>query len=222
MDDGKADPENLIDRLNKIGQEAENRSKMPSPPAPRKTGSGGKGPKGDGGEGGRGKMKGKGGSPGGLGQKATEQEIKARRWQFDLSGSPKEHADKIDKTGVILAIPDPKFGKMDPRFAPLQLITDLKRRPALMSPAPANQFADAVKWFNTRPESIMGLAQELRLPFVPSCFILLLPKEREAKMAAEEARYAQQKGNDINRITMTRFDFRLQNGIYEPVVIAQQ
>jgi hypothetical protein len=214
-------------QLATIGKDAENRSKTPDRPKVTGVaksgsgtgGSGGKGLKGNRGQGGTGKPG--GGGQMGFGTKATEQEIKARRWQFDLSGEPKIHADKIDKTGVILGVPDPKAGNMDPRMAPLLLITDVKRRPAAMMPAGANQFADAVKWYNTRPESIQGLAQELRLPFVPRCFILLLPKEREAKMAAEEARYAAQKGHDINKITMTLFDFRLQNGTYEPVVIAQ-
>jgi hypothetical protein len=219
-----ASHDDVIPQLTKIGKDAEKRSNVPdisgSSAGPKKTGTGG-GPKGNRGEGGTGGP-GREGGPVGSPRAQAEQEVKARRWQFDLSGLPREHAEKIDKTGVILAVPDPKAGDVDPRSAPLLLITDLKRRPAEIQAARAGQFADSVKWYNVSRDSVNGLAEELKLPFMPRCFILLLPKDRETKMAQAEARYAQRKGNEINKIKMTRFDFRLQNGTYEPVVVAQQ
>jgi len=170
---------------------------------------------------------GTGGDPGGTGRKATDAEIKAWRWRFDLSGDPKTHADKLEKAGVIVAIPDPKAGNMDPNKAPLLVISDLKRRPVAVRPAAADEFADAVKWFNRRPESVQGLAQELRLqqlnmPTPPPYIVLLLPKDREAKMATEEERYAKRNGMPIAAVQETFFDFRLQNGVYEPVVTGQR
>jgi hypothetical protein len=161
------------------------------------------------------------GGPPGSARKATEAEIKAWRWEFDLKGNPKEHADKLDKAGVIVAVP--KGGNIgDRRDTPLMVISDLKRRPVVLQPARPEQFADAVKWYNQQPASIQGLVQELKLPFAPPYIVLLLPKDREARMAAEEKRYADQHGNDLNRVQKTLFDFRLQNGAYEPVVLTQR
>jgi hypothetical protein len=240
--DMATDPESstLLDTLNKINEDASKRSQTaPSASGPAKTGtakksgsSGTGNPKGVGGANGpggigTGKKPGPGrGGDGGIGRKATEAEVKAWRWRFDLSGGPREHADKLEKAGVIVAIPDPKAGNMDPKVAPLLVIADLKLRPVKLRPAAANEFADAVKWFNTRPESVQGLAQELRLQQLrmpqPPYIVLLLPKERENKMAAEEARYAQQHGNNVATLRETLFDFRLQNGVYEPVVLGQK
>ncbi len=157
-----------------------------------------------------------------MGYQATDAEIKAWRWQFDLSGPPKEHADKLDRAGVIVAVPDPKAGHIDPRNAPLLLITDLKRRPVTLQPAEPGRFADSVKWYNRTPDSIQGLVQELRLPFMPACIVLLMPKDREQKMADLEKRFAQEHGMDVERVQHTTFDFRLQGGVYEPVVINQR
>jgi hypothetical protein len=222
----------VLEQLNAMRKTADERSKLPVKPATGTKGgvsakSGTGNPKGVGGAGGPGGV-GKGTRPGpgpgggGPGRKATDAEIKAWRWQFDLSGGPKEHADKLDRAGVIVAVPDPKGGIADPRMAPLLLITDIKRRPVTLQKVEPGKFGDAVKWYNTRPESVQGLAQELRLPFVPSCIVLLLPKEREAKMANAEQQFAQQNRIDFARIQQTTFDFRLQNGVYEPIVIQQR
>ena len=69
---------------------------------------------------------------------------------------------------------------------------------------------------------MLELAKELKLPFVPSMVIMLLPQEREEKMAAEEMRYAQKMGTPAQLIQATWFDFRLRDGVYEPVAIRQQ
>jgi len=174
---------------------------------------------GGGGSGGKDKRPGPGGGP--PGGKATEQEAKAFRWRFDMTGSPKEHADKLDRAGVMIAVPDPAAGKADPRSGPYLFITDLKRRPVQFDRKDLSQFAGAVKWYNNRPESVQGLAQELKLPFVPPFVVLLLPKDREARMAAEEKRYADDHRRKLDTIQETWFDFRLQNGGYEPVVTKQ-
>jgi hypothetical protein len=220
------------EQLQAINKAAAERSKV-APPAPkrpasagpaRKSGTGNKwGGGGMGGTGGKGVGKSGTGTGGGAASyRASDAEIKAYRWQFDLSGPPREHADKLDRAGVIVALPDPKAGHMDPRTAPLLLITDVKRRPVTLKPAAPGQFRDFVKWYNTRPESIQGLAQELQLPFMPPCVVLLMPKDREAKMADAEMRYAQEHRIDFARIQRTTFDFRLRNGVYEPVVLNQQ
>jgi hypothetical protein len=223
----------LIDELKKLGLDAANRAKDPTPkPANPPKGSiagksGAGGPKGDGGQGGAGgNSKGPGGpgkgGPGGFGRKATEQEIKAWRWRFDLTGTPKEHADKLDRAGLLVAVPDPRAGKVDPKKGPHQFIRDLKRRPVMLEDGDFAKYEDAVKWYNSTPDSVRGLAQELNLKDVPAYVVLLLPKDREKKMAAEEKRFAVQNRNDPARIQETWFDFRLQNGVYEPVAIKQR
>jgi hypothetical protein len=224
--DAVIDPLKLLD---KIKEEADDRSKpkpgsAPKAATPKKSGGGAVGtgnPKGTGGGGGTGGIGGKGGPGGGIaGRKMTEQEIKAWRWRFDLSGSPKEHADKLDRAGVIVAIPPP--GQADPRKAQLSFISDLKRRPVTVKAGDFANFEEAVKWYNTRPESVRGLARELQLTYDPAYVVLLLPKDREAKMAAEEARYARHNRMDLSKVQETTFDFQLRNGVYEPVVIRQR
>jgi hypothetical protein len=224
----------LLDELKKLSQDADKRSQplvkvaaMPKAASGTKSGGGG-GPKGAGGQAGQGGVGGSGkGLMGGQGsgaggRKPTDQEVKAWRWRFDLVGSAKEHADKLDRAGLIVAVPDPKADKFDPENGPYLFITDLKRRPVKLEPGDIAKYKDAVKWGNAKPDSVRSLATELKLNFAPPRFVLLLPKDREMKMAAEEARYAKEHRTDIARVTETWFDFRLKNGVYEPVVIMQK
>lgn len=220
----------LQDALNKLKQEAEKYGKpLPSKPAvSAKAGPGTKaggtpgGQNGQGGSGGDGKGKGPGKGPGGVGRKATDQEIKAWRWRFDLAGTPKEHADKLDRAGLIIAIPEPGAGRPDPEKGPYLLASDLKRRPIPLAKIDLAKYQDSVKWYNSKPDSVRGLIEELKLPFVPPFVVLLLPKDRETKMAAEERRFAQQNRLDPAKVQETTFDFRLQNGMYEPIAIKQK
>jgi hypothetical protein len=222
----EAPDETLLDQL-KFGKLPDNVGKPAKTPSAGKSGSGTNNPKGVGGmngPGGRGKgsKPGPGKGAGGIGRQATEQEIKAWRWSFELSGNPKEHADQLDRSGVVVAVPDPNAGNLDIRSAPLLLISDVKRRPVTVQRGALADFKDAVKWSNRDPASVQALAKELQLPFVPAYIVLLLPKEREKKMVAEEERYAQRMGVDVANVRRTVFAFRLQNGVYEPVVIRQE
>lgn len=149
------------------------------------------------------------GFPGG--KQITKQDVFAQRWRFDLTGDGKEHANKLAAIGVTLAIPSPRNE--------ILVIKDLKRRPVIAKNEPIREYKDAVKWYNQRPESIRPLAKELQLSFAPSMVVMLLPKDREEKMAAEEARFAQEQGRPLNQIRATWFDFQLKDGVYEPVAI---
>ena len=216
--------DDLLKQLGKLGQDAEKRSQSPpklSGPtrsgSGTKTAGGGAGPKGSGGQGG-----GKGMPGGGGGRKATDQEIKAWRWRFDLTGGPKEHADKLDRAGLIVAVPDITAGKPDPRKGPYLFIKDLKRRPVTIEKGDLAKYEDAVKWYNQRPESVRALGDELKLEQIPPYIVLLLPRDREAKMAAEELRFAKHNRMDISKVQETWFDFRLKNGAYEAVAIRQR
>jgi hypothetical protein len=216
------DPTLPSDVFKEIEKDAKKRSETPPTLFP-KSGSGPKsgssGAKGSGGQGGTGGKGGMPGGPGGGGRKATEQEIKAWRWRFDLTGGPKEHADKLDRAGLIVAVP--ADGNTDLRKGPHWFITDLKRRPVAMEKGDLAKYEDAVKWYNQKPDSLRGLAEELKID-VPKYVVLLLPKEREAKMAAEEKRFAKQNRMDVTKVQETWFDFRLKNGAYEAVAIMQK
>jgi hypothetical protein len=179
-------------------------------------GNPGKGGVGNGG-GGTGK---KGGAPGmgdgtgtGFpgGKQITKQDVFAQRWRFDLTGDGKEHANKLAAIGVTLAIPSPR--------GDILVIRDLKRRPVSAKNESLREYKDAVKWYNQRPESIKALVKELQLPFAPNMVVMLLPKDREEKMAAEEARFAQEQGRPLNQIRATWFDFQVKDGVYEPIAI---
>lgn len=186
----------------------------------------GQGPGGKGGDGigpGIGNKKGPGIGKGGLGGRpATKQEILAARWRFLLHTTDrtgKEHAEKLDAMGIILAVPDGAGRYL--------LIRDFKRRPVeteIMNGAQFQaKFKDAVHWFNRDRQSVTTLADELRLPFIPqNPVIMLLPREREAKMAEVEHRFAERRGRAMNTVQATYFDFLLRNGAYEPVVIKQE
>jgi hypothetical protein len=218
--DAKQDVESVLAKMEK---EAAEQAKKDNTPVqkPRKLVTPGTGnPKGAGGQGGSGGGLGKGtkgsglGSGGPGGRKATKAEIYAWRWRFDLTGSGKDHANKLAAFGVTLAIPTAE-GKY-------LFIQDLRRRPVDLQPGNIERFKDAVKWKNSEPGSLRDLAKELQLRFVPTVVIMLLPQDREEKMAAEEMRFAQKMGRPPQQIQATWFDFRLRDGVYEPVAFRQE
>lgn len=151
------------------------------------------------------------GGPGGGGPKATKQQIFAWRWHFDLSGNGKEHVRKLIAMGVHVALKDPG--------GQVFFATDLNRRPADLKPGTLPNLKEVVGWENKKVDSLQSLARELQLPFVPTTVVLLLPKDREDKMAAEEARFAAEQRRDLRTVRRTWFDFRLRGGNYEPVGI---
>jgi hypothetical protein len=217
------DIENLLNNLEK---EANDQAKKESAKGTAKLVPPGTGnPKGVGGQGGSGGGPGKGvkgpglGSGGPLGRKATNAEIYAMRWEFNLesstaSGGQKEHVAKLTAMGVIVAFIDAN--------GTAHFVQDLRRRPVSLKPGSMDKYKDSVQWKNTSPDSVFHLAKELRLPFMPIMEIILLPKDREQLIADEETRFAQSAGRDPKSIQKTWFDFRLRNGVYEPVVTKQQ
>lgn len=215
----------LSEAAKKEAERAEEKKLPAAPPkkaagvrSPSKGGTGN--PKGAGGQGGSGGGPGRGtkgtgtGAGGGPGRTATRAEVLAWRWRFNLQGGAREHADKLAAIGVTVAVPDPRGGFL--------MVQDLKRRPVDTRRDDLAAFKDAVKWYNTDPNSVKGLANELQLPFVPQHVILLLPKDREEKMAAEEARFAKEHRRTLTTVRATWFDFQLRGGGYEPLAIRQE
>lgn len=226
IDDGKAplnsDISIELERLAKEAQDQANKETKPSPPAKsgsetKKPGPLGTGnPKGLGGKGGSGgglgmgSKQGAGIGKGGFGgRKATDQEIYAWRWNFNLGGDGKEHARQLAAIGVNIAVQDPK--------GQVYFITDLNRRPAELKKGVLPDPKEVVGWRNSSADSIQGLARELQLPFTPVFVQMFLPKEREQKMAAEETRLAAAQGRNLTTVRKTWFEFRLRNGVYDPV-----
>ena len=159
--------------------------------------------------------KGVGSGKGGVsGRNKTKAEIYASRWHFDISGSGKDHANKLAAVGVTLAVYHPNGQYL--------FVQDLRRRPVDLQPGNLEKFKDAVQWENTNPGSLYNLARELKLPYIPAKVVMLLPRDREEKMADEEFRFAKSAGRNPQEIRITFFDFRLQNGVYEPVILKQE
>jgi hypothetical protein len=208
------EPKDLLGELDMLTKQAN------QAPAVKKNGGGTNNPKGVGGKGGAGDAPGPGrgkkgtgtggGGPGG----ASKAQILAWRWRFDLSGDGRLHAEKLAAVGVTLAILDVR--------GQYWLIRNVDKRPVDMRRENMQQFKDAVKWYNTKQDSVFALARELQLPFVPQHVVLLLPKEREEKMAAAEAEFARHERRDLNAVQATWFDFRVRGGDFEPVVIKME
>jgi hypothetical protein len=179
------------------------------------------GPPGDGGTGngsggGNGPGKGRGNGPGdgtGIPGLATRAEVLAQRWRFNPSGSPREHVEKLTAAGVRVGFKDG-----NDQF---WLIRDLKKRPVDFQLESFDKYNDTVKWFSQEPRSVLGMAHELRLPGPPQFFVLLLPKDREQKLADAEFQFAKARNRDLKRVEETWFDFRPVGGAFEPVVVGQ-
>lgn len=214
--------------LDEVGKQADdlfrkltNLPKRPAETGGAAVGTGQQGPgKGTGPVGpGIGFKKGPGVGTGGIGRPATRQEILATRWRFALPGETgKEHAKHLDAVGFVLGVPDGTGGVL--------IIRDLKRRPADLRSENLTVYKDAVRYYNTKPDSVFKLAQELRMPLPrlangQPCFILFLPKDREQKLATVEADYTRAQGKTIEQVEGTWFGFRLENGAYQPFVDRQ-
>ena len=211
-----------LERLAAEAKEQAEKERKISPPAnsgatmkkPGLTGTGNA--KGLGGKGGSGNGLGVGskigtgvGKGGFIGRKPTDQEIFAWRWNFSLGNDGQEHARMLAAIGVNVAVGDPK--------GQVFFITDLNRRPVELKRGELPDPKEVVGWRNRKEESIRALAKELELPFTPVFVQMMLPKDREKKMAAEEVRFAAQQRRDLRTVRKTWFQFRLNNGVYEPV-----
>ena len=209
----KTDP--VDQAFNEIQQklaEAASRNPAARPGAPNTGTGGGQG----GGNGtGKGTRNGPGTGTGGSAsaRPATRAQIIAERWNFTPTGSAKAHVEKFVAIGITLGFED--------GAGSLYIIKNLKRRPADFQAEKHDKYKDTVMWANEYPPSVLALSNELGLPAPPRRFILLLPRDREQKMADEELRFTTEKRRDLAKVTRTIFDFRLKNGVYEPVAVAQ-
>jgi hypothetical protein len=218
LTESKSDLESMLSKLEKdAAEQAKKTVKKESSPAKKQpspsTVKGGGGEGGTGGAGGKG-TKGIGTGAGGPGgRKATKAEIYAMRWRFNLGRNAKEHVDQLKAVGLVVVFRSPQGVDY--------FVNDLNRRPVALKRGNIAQFKDAVQWENTSMTSLVDLATELRLEFVPTKVLLFLPMEREEKIAAEEYRFADANKNKVQNIKETHFEFRLRDGVYEPVAVFQ-
>jgi hypothetical protein len=144
-----------------------------------------------------------------FGRQATLQEIHANRWHFDFSGAA-EHLPKLKAIGVTLVLAHPNGG--------FYKVVDLRKHPVDLVPVAPAQHKDEVTWKNDTPASVRGLAQALGINFIPLRVIMHLSAEREQKIAAVEHETMERQGRREETVRFTHFDFRLANGVYEPIV----
>ena len=211
----KFDPKNNDSAFAKVQEGLKNPAVSSAKPA----GDGGDGGGAGGGKGtgiGPGNGPGNGTGPAVGSAKALRAQILANRWHFDSSGSPRERIAKFAAVGITLGFSDLLGNDF--------IIVDLKKRPVNMIPDSFRKRAveGTVMWnAGSDKADLPGFARELGLPLVPTQFVLLLPPDREQKMADEEMRYAREKGHDFSKVEGTLFDFVLTRGIYEPVAKGQ-
>jgi hypothetical protein len=146
--------------------------------------------------------------------KALRAQILANRWRFDSGGSPRERIAKLASFGMKLGFAD---------FAGnLFMIEDLQRRPFKFRPDSFERYKETVKFgIGQDCQDWAGLVRELGFPVIAEKIVLLVPPDREQKMADEEMRYAREKGYDFSKVEATLFDFEPVRGVYEPVVKGQ-
>ncbi len=150
---------------------------------------------------------GKGGTPGGRAK--TLQEFLAQRWNFDLSGPPKMHLDKLAKVGFIVGLETPEGSFFT--------ISNINARPIEKRLDNRDKYKDAVTWYNRHGPSVQGVAKEMGLTFPVKGIVLILPRDREKKLVEEEIRYAKSIRKDLKDFDYIWFDFRLKGETYEPV-----
>lgn len=178
---------------------------------PNANGDGGVG-RGKGGKVGDGNTPGTGG-PRGVPHGLSRSETLAQRWRFIPTGSPREHVEKLIAAGVRVGFKD---GNQQ-----FWLIDDLKKRPVEFRLEPFDKYKDTVKWYSQDSRSVHGMAVELQMAGPPQHFVLLLPQEREQKLAEAEAQFARSKNRDLRKIEETWFDFRPVGGVFVPSIFAQ-
>ncbi len=217
LSETKTDVESVLAKLEKDAKEQAKKSPVKAAARISMPGTGN--PKGQDGRGGTGGgvgmgNQGRGSGAGGMGGRlATKAEIYAMRWRFNLGNNAKEHVDQLKAIGLVVVFRAPSGVDY--------FVKDLNRRPVDLRQGNIKQFKDAVQWENTKVNSLVDLARELKLSFVPSKVFLFLPRDREEAIAAEEFRFAKGANNNSNNIRETHFVFRMRNGHYEPEATLQ-
>jgi hypothetical protein len=109
---------------------------------------------------------------------------------------------------VVLASPDGRYYKAG----------DLRKRPLDLVPVNPAKNKEEVTWTNRDLASLRRLGQALNLRFVPLSVIIRMPADREQKLAAVEREAMDKLGRREETVRFTHFDFRLENGAFEPFV----
>jgi hypothetical protein len=156
-------------------------------------------------------FKGPGGGQSLTGQVLSRQQKREMRWRIDFSGSPQEHLVKLRALEVTLALPTRQPGAY--------LLVDLTRMPPAAKRDDLAQQRNKIKWFNSSPPSLQGLARALNLGEVPPYAVIFLPAKMEAEMQQLEHDYG---GLEEHQIELTEFEIQRHDGRYRPVVVSQR
>jgi hypothetical protein len=150
------------------------------------------------------------GENGGGGDGSAVRVKRMARWALVFNThSGEDYANQLAALGAIVGIPTNEPEKF-------LIIRDLKR--------PTPQIEDVTKitlmrWADTRPDSVEGLARALRLPGTPQVIWAFFPEEVEKQMKKAEHDY---RGLNENQILETRFQVALRGNRYIPVVRDQR
>ncbi len=176
----------------------------------------GKGEGGTGSGGGKGKGKGTGqgdgSGPGKGGGKTSRRQQRVLRWTmiFDVRDGS-EYLRQLDALGAIIGMPE-SDGK-------IRVVHDLKNEVK-------NGDVYALKrifWWDTKEESVRGLAAALRLNPAPTQIVAFFPIDLEEKLLRMELSYMQRRKGRQNEdeIKETQFHVERRGSTYAPVVVDQ-
>lgn len=219
VNDSKTDLESVLADVEKEAADRLKRDSVPQKTMKIAKSSGTGNPKGVGGYGGlgggigRGKQ-GPGSGVGGIpGSNLSKSQIYALRWNFDLGRNTKEHIDQLKAIGFVVVL----VSAGGETFS----IKDLNRIPVEVVHCDISKYKEAAQWENRKVESLMGLARELKLGFVPTVVKMFMPEERETQIADEEIRFTKLHNNKIGNVRQSYFVFRLRDGVYVPETVRQ-
>ncbi len=137
------------------------------------------------------------------------------RWviKFTTSGG-QDYLNQLAALNAVVLVPVPgQTGQyylfkdlLKPNFGPVASDSDMV------------QYSGQVQFCDSKPDSVRGVGQALRLPFAASEFYAVFPPGIENKLADLEKRY---RSLPPERIAETRFQVTVNNGDYVFVVVGQ-
>jgi serine/threonine protein kinase len=153
----------------------------------------------------------------------TERERRDNRWNLNINagGNRVEYVARLRGLGAILAIPVREDGDNREYL----VVRDLSTRPArlLKEDVKKIQLFRCFDFETARIREVMNIL-EIRLPTVPSHFVAYFPENLEQKFARLEIDYLNKHhpNREVDGIKATTFRIIVQDGKYEPEVVAVQ
>lgn len=152
--------------------------------------------------------------PGRGGRILTEREKRQYRWTMLFrTADARDYLRQLQALGAILGVQ-----QKDQNIA---LITDLSRRPVNLQRA--EKHPDRIFWMDDNPQSVAGMAAELRLQTVPWRIIAYFPESLENRLLAKELEYGRRHGRKTeSAIRETKFQITFRAGETRLEVVDQK